>query len=66
MVSAKPKGEQRFLVLAASLGAVIGVALIMVTAANFALGWNVLPPSLLVIGAVLTIAAAATLRQVRR
>lgn len=62
----EPDDGNQLLLLLAYVAAVVGLALIVITAANYAFFWNILPPSLLVIGIVLLGASVAFIRRSRR
>ncbi len=62
----QPDDGNRLLLMLAYVVAVVGFALILMTAANYAFFWNVLPPSLLVIGIVLLGASIAFIRRSQR
>jgi hypothetical protein len=65
-LTAQPDDGNSLLLMLAYVAAVVGFALILITAANYAFFWNILPPSLLVIGIVLLGASLAFIRRSRR
>jgi hypothetical protein len=65
-VTPDPDDGNRLLLMLAYVAAVVGFALILITAANYAFFWNILPPSLLIIGLVLLGASFAFIRRSRR
>lgn len=65
-MSTRTESPSRGMVILGIVGAILGVGLFLVTAANYLFGLNVLPPSLLVIGIVLAAGGGATVRRYRR